>query len=186
MRFVAVSSPGPVIAPWGIYAGGANVTGPISWDAAGNPTADSALMPSVEIWNNASSTQGFSLAVSIVDAAGNVVATASGSGSVTGGGGVAMWSPPSALAMPSARLWHVATGITPALYTFVTQLTVGGAVVDSQNVTFGVRATYWSPDTGFWLNGISFKILGNANHQDASASNYKPHPPAHTRPPLTF
>ena len=71
--------------------------------------------------------------------------------------------------MPAARLWHVAPGVTPALYTFVTTLSVGGVAVDTQNVTFGVRATYWDANTGFWLNGISFKILGNANHQDYPA-----------------
>ena len=148
VRFTAVQSPGAVIAPWGVYAGGANVTGAISWDAGGNPSADSALMPSVEVWNNASSDSAFSLAVSIVDAAGNVVASASGSGSVAAGGGVTIWSPAAAMAMPAARLWHVAPGVTPALYTFVTTLSVGGAVVDTENVTFGVRATYWDASTG--------------------------------------
>jgi beta-galactosidase len=171
VTFTAVQTPGPVIAPWGVYAGGSNATGPITWDAAGNPSADSSLMPSIEVWNNASTSSSFALTVSIVDAAGNgnVVATASGSGTVAGGGGVVIWEPSAAMLMPAARLWHVATGVTPALYTFVTQLSVGGAVVDTVNVTFGVRATFWHADTGFWLNGKPFKILGNANHQDFAA-----------------
>jgi len=73
------------------------------------------------------------------------------------------------MTMPSAHLWHVATGVTPYLYKFATVLSVNGVVVDFQNVTFGVRATYWDAATGFYLNGRSFKILGNANHQDYAA-----------------
>jgi len=169
VTFTAVQSPGAVIAPWGVYAGGSNVTGEISWDASGNPSADSALMPSIEVWNNATSDSSFSLSVSIIDASGNIVATASGSGSVSGNNGVTLWSPSSPLLMPAARLWHVAPGVTPYLYTFATSLSVGGSVVDFQNVTFGVRATYWDASTGFYLNGRSFKILGNANHQDFPA-----------------
>ena len=38
--FTAVESPGPVIAPWGVYCGGSVPTGAISWDAQGNPSAD--------------------------------------------------------------------------------------------------------------------------------------------------
>ena len=152
-----------------MYAGGSNVTGEITWDASGNPSADSALMPSVEVWNNATSDSSFTLSVSIIDASGNIVATTSGSGSVSGNNGVTLWTPSSPLLMPAARLWHVATGVTPYLYTFSTSLSVGGNVVDFQNVTFGVRATYWDAATGFYLNGRSFKILGNANHQDFPA-----------------
>ena len=50
--FTAVESPGPVIAPWGLYVGGSKPTGEISWDSDGNPSADSELMPQIELWNN--------------------------------------------------------------------------------------------------------------------------------------
>ncbi len=169
--FTAVLSPGPVIAPWGVYAP-SNVTGPISWDASGVPTADSILTPSVEVWNNASSpaSAAFTVALTVVDASGAVVATATGSGSVAGAGGVTIWTPSSPLAMPGATLWHLVTlPAKPALYTLVTVLTVGGTAVDATNVTFGVRSTAWDPNTGFWLNGVATKILGNANHQDFPA-----------------
>ena len=171
VRFTAILTPGPVIAPFGVYAGGSNVTGPITW-SGGVPSADAALMPSVEIWSNASSaaSQAFSLALSVQDASGNVVVTASGTGLVPGAGGVVIWSPSAPLAMPAATLWHVVDlPNRPALYTLTTTLSVGGVAVDSVTVTFGVRATYWSGATGFWLNGQNFKILGNANHQDYAA-----------------
>ena len=158
------------------------------------------LMPTIEIWNNASSSASnsaaaaFSLKLTVTDAAGKSVATSSGSGSV-GGGDAVEWSPDSSIKMPAAKLWHVATGVKPALYTLLTELTVGGKVVDSVTQTFGVRATAWSNATGesetafpcasavilskteafpcgaagFWLNGKPLKILGNANHQDFPA-----------------
>lgn len=89
---------------------------------------------------------------------------------MAGRGGVSVWAPATAVAMPQASLWHtVSPPLKPALYTLVTELTVGGRVVDTVSVTFGVRATYWSSATGFWLNGVHTKILGNANHQDFAA-----------------
>ena len=62
----------PVIAPFGFYVGGSIPTGAISWDATGNPSADSALMPMVEIINNATSSAAvdFSLDITVMDASG--------------------------------------------------------------------------------------------------------------------
>lgn len=162
MWLTAVRTPGPYIAPWGVYAP-SNVTGPISWGADGAPTADAALTPAVEVWNNASTAQAFSVALTVFNAAGAAVATSSGSGTVPAGGAVT-WSPPSPVALPGAALWHlVAPPLKPALYTLTTTLTVGGVAVDATNVTFGVRATWWDAATGFYLNGKATKILGNAN-----------------------
>jgi beta-galactosidase len=169
--FTAVESPGPVIAPWGLYVGGSKPTGDITWDADGNPSGDSELMPQVELWNNASSTAEFTLAVTVKDKSGATVASSSGKGTLPGGGGSVNWSPDKSMAMPAAKLWHVWTNSTnkPALYTATAELTVGGKVVDSVTETFGVRKTEWTNATGFSLNGKPFKILGNANHQDFPA-----------------
>ena len=170
VRFTAVMSPGPHIAPWGLYVGGSKPTGEISWDADGNPSADSELMPQVEVWNNGTASSDFSLALTVKDKSGATVVSTSGKGTLAGGAGV-NWSPEKALAMPAAKLWHVWTNSTnvPALYTATAELTVGGKVVDSVTETFGVRKTEWSNATGFSLNDKPFKILGNANHQDFAA-----------------
>ena len=170
VRFTAVMSPGPHIAPWGLYLGGSKPTGEISWDAEGNPSADSELMPQVEVWNNGTASSDFSLALTVKDKSGATVVSTSGKGTLADGAGV-NWSPEKALAMPSAKLWHVWTNSTnvPALYTATAELTVGGKVVDSVTETFGVRKTEWSNATGFSLNDKPFKILGNANHQDFAA-----------------
>jgi beta-galactosidase len=170
--FTAIESPGPVIAPWGLYVGGSKPTGAITWDAAGNPSADAELLPMVEVFNNVSSTASvdFSLAVTVMDASGKKVGSTTGSGSVAGGGGSVNWAPKTAMAMPAASLWHVVSPPNkPALYTATAELTVGGKVVDSVTETFGVRKTNWTGSNGFFLNDKPFKILGNANHQDFAA-----------------
>ena len=168
--FTAIASPGPVIAPWGLYCGGSNVTDVTSilWDDAGNPSADAELMPMVEMWNNGSEASDFSLALTVKDKTGKTVASSAGKGSIPAGKELT-WSPEAAMALPKADLWHVADGVTPALYTITAELTVGGTVVDAVTETFGVRHTKWSNATGFHLNGKPFKILGNANHQDFAA-----------------
>ena len=160
-----VSTPGPYVAPWGVYAP-SRVTGTIDW-SSGAPMADAVLTPSVEVWNNATSSQAFSVALSVLDAAGKVVATATGAGSVPGVGGVTTWTPTSPITLTGAALWH--TLPKPALYKLATTLTVGGIAVDAITVTFGVRSAVFDAATGFILNGKNVKIMGSSNHQDFSA-----------------
>jgi hypothetical protein len=115
--FTAIESPGPVIAPFGLYVGGSKPTGSIAWDSAGNPSADAILMPMVEIWNNGSATSAFSLTVTVKDSAGKIVGTSSGTGS-SGAGDVINWAPKTAITMTKAAVWHpVNPPNTPALYT---------------------------------------------------------------------
>jgi beta-galactosidase len=161
----AVTTPGAYLAPWGVYAP-SSVDGAITW-AGGAPFGDGVLSPSVDVWNNATAASSFSLTLTVYDASGAAVGSASGSGSVAGGGGVTTWSPSSPIALPGAALWHLVDApLKPALYTLAVALSVGGAPVDAQNVTFGIRRTRWSNATGFWLNDVNTKILGTANHQD--------------------
>ena len=177
MWLTAVTTPGPYIAPWGVYAP-SNVSGTIMLGGDGTPSGSAVLSPSVEVWNNATSPAAvaFSIALAVVSSGGAVVATASGSGQVAGGG-VTFWSPSAPLTWSNAALWDlVAPPLAPALYTLVTTLTVGGTAVDAVNVTFGVRRTRWDAANGFFLNdgiltgGKAVKILGNANHQDFAVS----------------
>lgn len=166
VKLVIVSTPGPRIATWGVYAPSFPL-GNISW-AGGAPFADSTLLPTVEVVSNASSATAFSLTLTVTDATGAVVATTGGSGSVPANGAV-IWAAP-AVTMPNAALWHlVAPPLKPALYRLATTLTVGGVAVDAVNVTFGVRSALFNADRGFALNGVPVKIAGSANHQDFAA-----------------
>lgn len=145
------------------------MTGAISW-TGGAPFADATLTPSIEVWNNATAVSPFCLAVTVTDASGATVGTAAGCGTAPGGGAVTTWSPAAPIALPQAALWHlVAAPLKPALYSMAVSLTVSGAATDAGSARFGVRQTEWKSDTGFWLNGVSTKILGMANHQDMSS-----------------
>jgi beta-galactosidase len=159
-----VSTPGAYLAPWGVYAP-AQVKGTITW-TEGAPFADSQVLPSVEIWNNASSAQAFSLTLTVFDPVGNTAGETSGTGSVPAGGAI-IWSPAQPIALANAALWYLVDApLKPALYTAQTVLSIGGSAVDSVNITFGVRDIRYDSATGFYLNGVATKILGNANHQD--------------------
>jgi hypothetical protein len=159
-----VATPGAFIAPWGVYVP-SQVTGPTTWDADGTPRADAVVLPTVDVWNNASQAEAFTLTVTILDRNGASIATASGRGTVPAGGSVVWAATP--MTVPHASLWHlVMLPTTPALYRLVTNLTVGGSVVDSLEVRFGIRNATFDAATGFHLNGVPTKILGTANHQD--------------------
>lgn len=166
MWLTSIATPGPYLGPEGIYAP-SSVSGAITW-VGGAPFGTGVLSPSVEVWNNGSATStDFSLALTVTDASGAVVGSASGSGSVGGGGAVVTWSPASPITIPNAALWHLVDApLKPALYTLHTTLTVGGVAVDAHNTTFGIRRTAWNSSSGFYLNDVATKILGNANHQD--------------------
>ena len=58
---------------------------------------------------------------------------------------------------------------TPNLYHATVSLLSDGKTLDSQTVTFGVRQFEFKSDTGFWLNGKNFKLLGGAVHSEAGA-----------------
>ena len=160
------AAPGVFIGPSGVYVPSA-VTGPITWPASG-PVGDAVLVPSVEVWSNASQATPFNVTLRIIDPAGAVVAVHTGGG-VALPSGVTHWASPN-ISLTGASLWHlVAPPLTPALYSLATTLTVGGVDVDSTSVTFGIRKTDWRHATGFWLNDLNTKILGTANHQDYAA-----------------
>ncbi len=67
------------------------------------------------------------------------------------------------LELEQPRLWSIET---PFLYTLVTVLRSGGAVVDRYETPFGIRAIRFDPDSGFFLNGKRLELKGTDNHQD--------------------
>ena len=52
------------------------------------------------------------------------------------------------------------------LYKLVTEIEVGGAVVDRYETRFGIRTIKFDAAEGFFLNGKSVKLKGTCNHQD--------------------
>lgn len=63
----------------------------------------------------------------------------------------------------SPRLWDL---VSPNLYRARTFLRQKGKVIDSSEVTFGIRTAEFSADSGFALNGRRVRINGVCNHHD--------------------
>jgi beta-galactosidase len=67
------------------------------------------------------------------------------------------------LPLAAPRLWSVET---PQLYRLVTEVLVGGVVVDRYETPFGIRTIRFDAQRGFFLNDKPVKLLGTCNHQD--------------------
>jgi beta-galactosidase len=70
------------------------------------------------------------------------------------------------LEVAAPKLWSLES---PALYTAVTEIWIGGEMSDRVETKFGIREFHFDADTGFWLNGKNFKIYGVALHADGGA-----------------
>lgn len=161
--FTAISTPGPYLTSDGIYAP-SKVTGAISW-SNGAPWANAQLTPSVEVSNGAATSQSFEVRLRVLNSAGTVVGSYTGSSSVNARA-TTTWSS-QAISLSNAALWHIVKRpAVPALYTLEVTLAVNNVVVDTRTVRFGVRDTHFDGANGFFLNGVHTKILGMCNHQD--------------------
>ncbi|MGN7999028.1 beta-galactosidase GalA [Sphingomonas sp. 22176] len=67
------------------------------------------------------------------------------------------------LLLSAPRRWSPAD---PALYTLVSEVLVGGVVVDRYETRFGIRDLHFDAARGFLLNGQPVKLRGVCNHQD--------------------
>ena len=126
----------------------------------------------VTIKNDAASDQSVTVASSVRDAAGTEVGHASS-------------APTSVTAGKSADVTHTVTVAhpkmwspsSPTLYSVVTTVSVGGAVVDTYTTPFGIRSFAFDASTGFSLNGTKMKLNGVCMHHDlgslGAAVNYR-------------
>ena len=62
-----------------------------------------------------------------------------------------------------AKLWSVDE---PNLYTLLSEVLVGGSVVDTEKTTFGIRSISVDAEHGFRLNGVPLKLKGGCIHHD--------------------
>jgi len=139
------------IAHWGTY-----VTTP----SANAETATVQIETSVQ--NGSDGTRRFAVHSEILDADGQVVATApDATGSANAG---AAMTTVQTVVLPHPRLWSTDA---PALYTLRNRLVDGGTVRDETETPFGVRTLRFDPDKGFALNGTPMKLKGVCLHHDA-------------------
>lgn len=66
----------------------------------------------------------------------------------------------------SPKLW---SDKTPVLYKAVTEVLVGGKVIDNQTTSIGIRSIEFTSDRGFVLNGKKVMIKGVCLHHDGGA-----------------
>ncbi|MGH9497180.1 MAG: beta-galactosidase GalA [Candidatus Sulfotelmatobacter sp.] len=97
----------------------------------------------------------------ILDAAGQVVATAESKPQSIAADGSAMFTANTNIQNPSR--WSPEN---PYLYSAVVSVESSGKVRDAERITFGVRDLRWDADKGFFLNGRRVEIKGTCNHQD--------------------
>ena len=131
--------------------------------------ASATVNVSVTLQNDGAAAQSASVASSIFDNTGAQVAQ--GSAQATTVDAATTTTPGTAtvtqtITVPNPKLWSLSS---PALYSMVTTVTVGGAVVDTYTTSFGIRTFAFDANNGFTLNGQSVKLNGTCNHNDLGA-----------------
>ena len=128
--------------------------------SAGSATVDI----SVAVQNDGSGSQSATVASSIRDASGTEVATASSAAQSINSGSTADFEQSATVSNP--QLWSTSS---PTMYSVVTTVSVGGAVVDTYTTPFGIRSFSFDANSGFSLNGQPMKLNGVCNHHDLGA-----------------
>jgi beta-galactosidase len=118
----------------------------------------------VTIQNDAKTEQSVSVASSVRDASGAEVGKGSSAAtSVTAGKSADVTH---TVTVSNPKLWSPSS---PSMYSVVTTVSVGDAVVDTYTTPFGIRTFAFDAATGFSLNGTKIKINGLCNHHDLGA-----------------
>ena len=142
-----VSTSDVAIAHWGVYV-----------TATSRDDNRAVVSVSTEMENNTGKHQNVVIRQSLIDAAGNIVATASMKQRI---GDKAVNT--QELTLKKAQLWSVER---PYIYKVLTEILRNGRVMDTYITTTGVRSFRFDPSTGFSLNGKPMKINGVCQHHD--------------------
>ncbi|MDX9880596.1 MAG: glycoside hydrolase family 2 TIM barrel-domain containing protein [Prolixibacteraceae bacterium] len=138
------------IQPWGIF---------VSSDV--NPEKKSAKVSvATDLVNRYGEAKSVKLITKITDPDGNIVGRSENTADIGN------WDKKTLtreIAINHARLWSLQT---PDLYTANVSVWVDGKVVDTDEVTFGIRKIEYTVDNGFLLNGRPVKMKGACVHQD--------------------
>jgi beta-galactosidase len=118
----------------------------------------------VTVQNDATADQSVTVASSVRDASGAEVAKGSSAATTVTAGKTADVTYTATVSNP--KLWSPSS---PTLYSAVTTVSAGGAVVDTYTTSFGIRTFAFDANKGFTLNGQSVKLNGTCNHHDLGA-----------------
>jgi beta-galactosidase len=116
--------------------------------------ASAQLHVEVPVQNERITNEDVALQVEVFDADGKSVLSLEHSGPIAAGGHDE-FAVTGSIAHP--RLWEPAY---PHLYRVVCSLRVGGEIVDTYEISSGIRAVQWDALTGFYINGHHEKIHG--------------------------
>jgi beta-galactosidase len=152
-RHVWITITNPVhVAHWGTYA----TTPEVSAEAA-------TVRIRTRVQNDRAEIQTVTLVSELLDAAGQIVATAKSDDQLPAGGEREF---DQMVTMKHPRLW---SPDTPDLYRVRTLVQTGGKVVDSYETPIGIRSIVDDVDRGFLLNGQPVKLQGMCLHHDGGA-----------------
>ena len=155
-----------VFVPTSLAAGSVAANGPAPTDGL---TGAATISPQVTVdvvSPSGSASVAFTARVSLYAADGATRVGGSDAAGAAPGGSTITLTPP-AFELPRAQLWSVAR---PYLYTVVAELLdASGAVVDTTNVTLGVRGIAFDAREGAFLNGQHLKLRGFCNHASFAA-----------------
>ena len=135
-------------------------------------TSSATVNIAVAVQNSGTASQSATVASSVRDAAGTEVGNASSAATTIAAGATGNVSQTVTVSNP--KLW---SPVSPNMYSVITTVTVGGAVVDTYTTPFGIRTIAFDANTGFSINGTKMKLNGVCNHHDlgalGSAVNYR-------------
>ncbi len=118
----------------------------------------------VTVQNDSATDQSVTVASSVRDASGTEVGKGSSAATSVTAGKTADVTHAATVSNP--KLWSLSS---PTLYSVVTTVSVGGAVVDTYTTPFGIRTFAFDANKGFTLNGQGVKLNGTCNHHDLGA-----------------
>ncbi|MBN2575310.1 MAG: DUF4982 domain-containing protein [Deltaproteobacteria bacterium] len=118
----------------------------------------------VTVKNDATAEQSVTVASSVRDASGAEVAKGSSAATAVAAGKTATVTHTATVSNP--KLWSPSS---PSLYSVLTTVSVGGAVVDTYTTPLGIRTFAFDANSGFSLNGVKMKLNGTCNHHDLGA-----------------
>jgi beta-galactosidase len=131
------------------------------WGVFVKSKVDGTLEIETDLINEGDEAVEFSLVHTVLDGAGKAaLAVAPAAGRLPG------WQRQSlsqTVTLANPVLWSLEN---PHLYTLVTEVKLGGAVVDRYATPFGVRSVRFDPNEGLFLNDKHVKLQGTCNHQD--------------------
>jgi beta-galactosidase len=127
-------------------------------------TTSATVNIAVTVQNDGTTDQSVTVASSVRDASGTEVGTSSSAATSVAAGKTASVTHTATVSNP--KLWSPSS---PTLYSVVTTVSVGGAVVDTYTTPLGIRTFAFDASTGFSLNGTKMKLNGTCNHHDLGA-----------------